>query len=66
MASSSAPLLVQLSIVIMLLYTIFFMAVIVKRNFQLSPSVGYTFFAGYGVYVAWTLLTMLEPAIIKI
>ena len=56
----------QLSIIIMLMYTLFFMAVIIGYKFTLSAKVGYTFFGGYLVYVIWTLLTMLEPAIIKI
>ena len=38
----------------------------VAKNFKLDTQVGWIFYGGYAVYVAWTLLTMLEPAVIKI
>ena len=56
----------ELSILILLLYVLFFMAVIYSKGWKLNTSVGYMFFVGYAVYVAWTLLTMLEPPVLAV
>ena len=54
------------SIVILLLYIIFFMSVIMRKGWKLDRMVGKLFYGAYAFYVIWTMLTMLEPPVIKL
>ena len=54
------------SIVILLFYIIFFMSVIMRKGWKLDQMVGKLFYGAYAFYVIWTMLTMLDPPVIKL
>ena len=57
---------IEVSILVLFVYTIIFTGVMKSNGWVLDKSVSYVFFVFYLFYCLWSLLTLLEPPVIDL